>query len=256
MNHQELIVAKCLANRKLAESVRANTNCCWLQMDFPSQGSYRVCSHGCVEDFRMIAFRDALILAAMIFLPGCSGCEKQVPPQSSAQNSVAQDTDAQQAAQADQPPSAEQHAAATKLATGIQSGPNRETDSADQGEQGSDESAATANAKSSGQPSKTGVTTNSKQSRTRSGQVSTARDAVTQARGLRERSQQAQWKKNFGGAFELASQAWETVQAFPSDTECRSLAQELAAELDKLGGQANAQHTGELKGDRKPLIER
>lgn len=80
--------------------------------------------------------------------------------------------------------------------------------------------------------------------------------ALAQARGLRRQASKAEQSKRYGEAFNLASQAWEAVQAFPDHEECQAMTGDLAAQLDQLSQAASPQTKAKAADSRKQLIEK
>lgn len=68
----------------------------------------------------------------------------------------------------------------------------------------------------------------------------TAAAALETARDLHAKSIAAVKVSDFGKAFDLSSQAWEALRAFPQDSECQALCKLLETELELLGDRANA----------------
>lgn len=84
----------------------------------------------------------------------------------------------------------------------------------------------------------------------------TATEALAAAKGLHERSARAAKRGDFGAAFELSSQAWESVHDFPDDAQCSALASQLELELDVLGSKANSQFSNASGLSSRRLIDK
>jgi len=83
-----------------------------------------------------------------------------------------------------------------------------------------------------------------------------AEGAFKKAVALRDKARRASERKQYGNAFELASQAWETARAYPQDAKLKQFTEELSSELEKFGQQANAKYNDRIKGTSTILIEK
>jgi len=73
---------------------------------------------------------------------------------------------------------------------------------------------------------------------------------------LREEARRAADRKDYGHAFELMSQAWESARSFPKDATLHHLSDELAAELEWLGSRANLKFLSRAVDPDTTLIEK
>ena len=78
--------------------------------------------------------------------------------------------------------------------------------------------------------------------------------ALETARGLHAKSVKAAELSQYGKAYDLSSQAWEALHAFPQDSECQALCKQLETELELLGDRANALVAPE-DANRKRLVD-
>ena len=223
-----------------------------------------------------------LVMAGLVCLPGCSGCESQTSP---AKTPVTSQTDSS-------PTEAEKAADKQNAASGraAQDGSLTEIRPA-RGDSDSNDSDATANSEgesnpssateSSSKPAAGGGTDQkesgggsagsesgssgssggsrgsgkAKSSGQTAGKPSNPGEAVATAKTFKERSDKAAAGKEYGQAFELATKAWESVQTFPKDAACHEMSSDLQRRMDELGTLANTQRGSDLKRD-KPLIVR
>lgn len=79
-------------------------------------------------------------------------------------------------------------------------------------------------------------------------------ESIAAATQLKQRSDKAASKKDYGAAFELATQAWNSIRQFPNDAECREMSVQLERRIDELAKLANTQHG--VISKNKPLILR
>lgn len=86
-----------------------------------------------------------------------------------------------------------------------------------------------------------------------SGSRLTAEETRRQAEKLYRRAQSQ--SGNAGQAFQDASRAWELLNKFPDNAECRALAAEIADQLEGMANKANESYRGDLSDDRM-LIEK
>ena len=73
---------------------------------------------------------------------------------------------------------------------------------------------------------------------------------------LREKSRRAADQKEVGNAFRLASEAWNFARSHPEDAELQQQADELAAELNRLGNQLNSRFQSQVSDPTVRLIEK
>jgi hypothetical protein len=73
---------------------------------------------------------------------------------------------------------------------------------------------------------------------------------------LREKSKRAADQKEVGNAFRLASEAWTFARSHPEDAELQQQADELAAELNRLGNQLNSRFQSQVSDPTVRLIEK
>jgi len=71
---------------------------------------------------------------------------------------------------------------------------------------------------------------------------------------LHAKSVKAAELSQYGKAYDLSSQAWEALHAFPQDSECQALCKQLETELELLGDRANALVAPE-DANRKRLVD-
>ena len=217
-----------------------------------------------------------LVMAGLVWLPGCSGCESQTSPAkppvtSQAESAPAAEQDSSEK-QSDASGRAGQDESATEIRTARGEAAAADSDATADGE--SDPSSATkkssksATGEGAAQPSSGtgsaereggrsgGGTAGGKTKPSgQTGKPSSPGEAVTTAQTLKLRSDKAAAGKEYGQAFELATKAWESVQTFPKDAACREMSSDLQRRMDELGTLANTQRGSDLKRD-KPLIVR
>ena len=80
-------------------------------------------------------------------------------------------------------------------------------------------------------------------------------ESFSQAKSLFQQSQRKSKASDAGGAFKDATKAWDLVRRFPQDPKCRSLKDEIARQLDGLAAKANQQYAGSSGLEGKTLIE-
>lgn len=73
---------------------------------------------------------------------------------------------------------------------------------------------------------------------------------------LREKARRAADRKDYGSAFDHTSRAWEAAKAWPKDSRLKKLAEELAADLEKLGEQANTTFSNRAGDSNTKLIDK
>lgn len=218
-----------------------------------------------------------LVMAGLVCLPGCSGCESQTSPAKPPVTSQTESSSTEAEKAADQQNAASGRAAQDGSLTEIR--PAR-------GDSDSNESDATANAEGESNPSSATESSSkpaagggtgqkdsgagsaggesggggrgsgkAKTSGQTAGKPNSPGEAVATAKTLKERSDKAVAGKEYGQAFELVTKAWESVQTFPKDASCREMSSDLQRRMDELATLANAQRGSDLKRD-KPLIVR
>lgn len=184
-------------------------------------------------------------------LPGCSGCEQIVhdAPQSQPIESAAQHSDDSTPDLPKNEPVREPVTAPTQAPETVpaQAADRPRADGASPGTSSSAPGARPVSVSSkqgSGHPSPASRTS------------ATPDAAFGAAVALRDKAASAAGSKNYGSAFDYASQAWETAAAWPHDARLRKLAEELAAELKQLGAQANSKASAGSLDANKKLIDR
>lgn len=80
--------------------------------------------------------------------------------------------------------------------------------------------------------------------------------ALNVAMSLREKARRAANRKDYGGAFDHTSRAWEAAKAWPKDARLKKLAEELVADLEKLGDQANSKFSNRAGDSSTKLIDK
>lgn len=178
-------------------------------------------------------------------LPGCSGCRSN-PPDAS-QSETAKEAEPKSPPE-QRPREAEPSQADAETA---KSAPKVEETSTTNEQSSSQIASAKAGRDSSGKTS-----AGSEESRPSSPQPGNADGAWSQASALRDKARRASERKEYGSAFELASQAWEAVRSHPQDARLKQLADELSSELEQFGQQANLKFNDRTKSTNTKLIEK
>lgn len=189
-------------------------------------------------------------LAAAILLPGCSGCSTTRPAEQSRP-----EPPPEAGTNVDESPSTADVGSVTRDSSAEQ--PDDFSGETAEGSSGTAPGGAPTNPHAKGESGESQESSGDGKS-TRSGTEATRgtpEEARARARDLQRQAKAAKEKRQFGKAFALTTEAWEAARAFPEDAECRRLAEQLGAETETLGSQANAEHKGEI--DRsKTLIEK
>ena len=217
-----------------------------------------------------------LVMAGLVCLPGCSGCESQTSPAkppvtnqaesapASEQDSSEKQSDASERAGEDESATeirtarGEAAAADSEATADGESDPSSATKKSSKsatGEGAAQPSSGTGSAEREGGRSGGGTAGGKTKPPGQTGKPSSPGEAVTTAQTLKLRSDKAAAGKEYGQAFELAAKAWESVQTFPKDAACREMSSDLQRRMDELGTLANTQRGSDLKRD-KPLIVR
>lgn len=217
------------------------------------------------------SFYCAMTMAGLTCLPGCSGCQSQSssskPPlaeQAETSTTEAEKPSKPDGASGSDGSLAEMNPARGDSESGSAEKLGRASDSASSGKNPTKSAAGDGTAQrdseagsSGGEGGRSGggSPNGKKKSSSQPGKPSSPGEAVAMAQTLKRRSDKAADKKEYGQAFELATKAWESVQTFPKDGDCREMSAELQRRIDQLATLANSQLGSDLKRD-KPLIVR
>ena len=193
-----------------------------------------------------IRFRPLLWLGfGCSFLSGCSGCVSEL-------NVVSQSKAPEQAesAKANESQPSGVKSSQAELAAGESSS------SGDEFPANNEQSSAYETGPLADRDSSDKKSAGAEQSRPLSPHSGNAEGAWSTAITLRDKARSASERKNYGSAFELASQAWEVARTHPQDARLKQLADELSSELEQFGQQANSKFTDRTKSTNTKLIEK
>lgn len=197
-------------------------------------------------------YRSFLILACLLSLPGCSGCEKTTPetlakPQEAVTPTVSpvpevevptESTEIQSESEPDAGPSEKStvsHKSANTVAGQVGAAPSNESKSSVADRNGSKVSAGPrAPSDSESSPSKDQPPPKTAR------KSKTAAEALETAASFQSLAGVAAAVGKYGRAFQFTSDAWEAAHAFPQDSACQALCKKLDAELELLAERANA----------------
>ena len=201
---------------------------------------------GRIRSLRGLTFRGLVWLAiGSSCLPGCSGCRSNPPDtnqSATAKEAEPKSPPEQQPREVESPPA---EAATAKSAPKVSETP------ATNGQSSSQVASSKPGRDSSGKTS-----AGSEESSPSSPQPGNADGAWSQASALRDKARRAAERKEYGSAFELASQAWEAARTHPQDARLKQLADELSSELEQFGQQANSKFNDRAKSTNTKLIEK
>ena len=185
-----------------------------------------------------------LVWCVSLCLPGCSGCgvTPQETPQAESSKPDKQHSDDSAQAPSDSNP--------VRESVGNSSAPT-ETES-QAGDSVPEATKASLPAESSS-PASSSDSTDSPSTSRKTGNPDSALNAAT---SLREKARRAADRKDYGSAFDHTSRAWEAAKAWPKDSRLKKLAEELAADLEKLGEQANSKFSNRASDSSAKLIDK
>lgn len=196
--------------------------------------------------FRGLKFRSLIWLAiGSSCLPGCSGCQTKTPVVSQSET----DPDAGSKSLPEQQPRGAEPSQ-TEVATGNSAPEDAESPT------NSEQSSVQATSPKPGRDSSGKPSAGAEHSSPSSPQPGNADGAWSKASALRDKSRSAAERKEYGSAFELASQAWEAARTHPQDARLKQLTDELSSELEQFGQQANSKFNDRTKSTNTKLIEK
>lgn len=185
-----------------------------------------------------------LVWCFSLGLPGCSGCgvtpnetpqaESSEPDKPHSDNSV-------------KVPSESNPARETVAASPAQAEPESQADKSVPDANGASSPAESSAPESSGASSDSPST---------SRKTDNPDSALNTATSLREKARRAADRKDYGSAFDYTSRAWEAARAWPQDSRLKKLAEELVADLEKLGEQANSKFSNRASDSNTKLIDK
>ena len=185
-----------------------------------------------------------LVWCVSLCLPGCSGCgvtPQETPPVESSEPDKRHSDDSAKAA-------SESHPVRESVGN---SSASTETES-----QTGDSVPKTTKASLSAETSAPASSSDSSDSTSTSRKTGDAESAINTATLLREKARRAADRKDYGSAFDHTSRAWEAANAWPQDSRLKKLAKELAADLEKLGEQANSKFSNRASDSNTKLIDK
>ena len=185
-----------------------------------------------------------LVWCGSLCLPGCSGCgaiPKEIPQVESSEPDKQHSDDSAEVPTESKP---------VRESMGKSSAPT-ETES-QAGDSVPEATKASLPAETSA-PAFSSDSTDSPSTSRKTGNPDSALNAAT---SLREKARRAADRKDYGSAFDHTSRAWEAANAWPKDSRLKKLAEELAADLEKLGEQANSKFSNRAKDSNTKLIDK
>lgn len=185
-----------------------------------------------------------LVLACVLTLPGCSGCQKKAPepppqaetPAKPPAEPLAETATDPATQSAPKPAPASQVQAAPQPAE--PSAPSAAEPSKPPGPEGRNSQIGASSRPPKG--TKPGTPTDPAASTDTGRPPQTAAAALEKAEALHKLSEIAAGAGKYGRAFQFASDAWEAVHAFPGDSQCQALCKKLETELELMAERANA----------------
>ena len=185
-----------------------------------------------------------LVWCVSLCLPGCSGCgvtPQETPPAESSEPDKQHSDDSAKVPTESKP---------VREAMGKSSAPT-ETES-----QAGDSVPKATKASLPAETSAPASSSDSTDSPSTSRKTGNAESALNTATSLREKARRAADRKDYGSAFDYTSRAWEAARAWPQDSRLKKLAEELVADLEKLGEQANSKFSNRAGDSNTKLIDK
>lgn len=185
-----------------------------------------------------------LVWCVSLCVPGCSGCgvtPKETPQAESPEPNKQHSDDSAKAPSESNPASEAKGKSSAPIETESQTG---------------DSVPETTKASLSGESSSPASSGDSAESPSTSRKTGDPDSALNAATSLREKARLAADRKDYGSAFDHTTRAWEAAKAWPKDSRLKKLAEELAADLEKLGDQANSKFSNRASDSSTKLIDK